>query len=106
MAEVLKRVKCGETTTVVYKTRPKWYIAGKRFLFGALAVIISSIITYVLANIGHWIPAQYEPISTGILIPFLLYARKYFSEIQAEKITDTECPETQPEDATDPQQDN
>lgn len=108
MAEVLKRTTCGETTTVVYKTRPKWYVAGQRFMYGAGAVIISSVITYILANIGHWIPTQYEAISTSVLVPFLLYARKYFSEMQEEKLTERDpvCEETPTEDITDQQQDN
>lgn len=94
MAEVIKKVTCGDTTTIVYKTRPKWYLAGKRFISGALAVIISSVITYVIANVTNWLPAQYEPIVTGILIPLLLYAKKYISMWQADKvISDSDCAE-------------
>jgi len=73
----IKRTQCGETTTVVFKTRPAWYLAGQKFLIGSGAVIVSSVIGYVVTHITGWIPSQYQELITTTLIPFLLYARKY-----------------------------
>ena len=101
MVAEIKRVACGDTTTVTFKTRPAWYLAGQKFLIGAGAVILSSVITYAAANVVHWLPVQYEPIVTGILIPFLLYIKKYFSVTNEQN--KTEVSENQECDNTDPQ---
>lgn len=84
---IVKRTTCGDTTTVVFKTKPAWYLAGEKFLIGSGAVIVSAIIGYVVTHISGWIPAQYQELVTTVLIPFLLYIRKYLLVIQEESQT-------------------
>ena len=83
----VKRSTCGDTTTVTYKTKPAWYLAGQKFLIGSGAVLASAVIGYVITHIASWIPAQYNDIVTAILIPILLYWRKYFAVQQEQSQT-------------------
>jgi hypothetical protein len=83
----IKRTTCGDTTTVVYKTKPAWYLAGQKFIVGSVAVIISAAIGYVVTHVTSWVPAQYQELVTTVLIPLLLYVKKYISVTQEQSQT-------------------